>query len=254
MFLQPGAYNVWNISNQQWASPFIWIPAVISLIFGLFLLVSYFNKPKKHILLWAFGFLGIWIFYHVMSGAGTYNMLLGSYDSGMFSIPVAMLLLLIPGLFAAGLCFDKDKKLGLYYTLYVVLMTALYMVLQLLPNGIESAETSKLVVTIAYVVVILVQLPSGALIIALPIMKEGRLFPKNLVSVAGGFMITANIIMSLLMFFVPTAMRPQDSTIELMVMFVPICLTISVLCLTLGIIGNKDWGFAFPHVEFEEKE
>ena len=67
-----GPFDPFEIGNYSWSDSLLWITAFIGLLVGTLLLVSWFTTRKKHILLWAFSFLGIWIFYHVMSASGSY--------------------------------------------------------------------------------------------------------------------------------------------------------------------------------------
>lgn len=252
--LRPGTavYSPWSIGNYDWGDPLILIVAVATLFVGLFLFASYLKSRKIHLLLWAFSLFGFWIFYHQMLMGGSYESLIGAgFGYDVFSNFTAMLLALIPGLLAAGLCFDKDKKLGLYYTLYVLVLTMLYIFFSITGNA-GFVDNTKLIATI---ILFAVQLPSVVLIIALPIMKEGPLFPKNLVAVSGGFMATINIIMFLLMLAeaLGIGFNPiEGATIDILCMLVPFLLLISNLCLIYGILGTKDYGFEVSNVEFEE--
>ena len=86
-------------------------------------------------------------------------------------------------------------------------------------------------------------------------MKDGPLFPKNLLTVAGGSMLTTNIIMSIIMVMAAlgAGLDPAEgATIDKLLMLVPFLITISVLCLLYGIFGTKDYGFEVANVEFEE--
>ncbi len=247
----PASFDPFDLTNYRWSEPFLWIIAVSSLIFGLFLFASYLKNRKKNLLLWTFGFLGIWIFYHQLIGTGSWMMLFGSFDTGMFGLYTAMLLALIPGFIAAGLCYEKDEKLGLYYTLYVLVMSVAYLCILVSPNSTLIAEAAL----ISNILLILVQLPSAVLIIALPVMKDGPLFPKLLVTIGGVFLITANIFITLV--FLMTAFGAPFSPLEgggidLMLMLYPFFFTIALLCLFYGLIGTKDYGFDVAHVEFEE--
>ena len=252
--LQPSTseYSPWDIGNYMWGDPLILIVAVATLFVGLFVFASYLKSRKTHLLLWAFSLFGFWIFYHQMLIGGSLEVLIGAgFGYDVFSNFTAMLLALIPGLLAAGLLFDKDKKFGMYYLIYVVVLTVLYIVFLITGNA-GWVDNTMLIATI---ILFAVQLPSVVLIIALPIMKEGPLFPKNLVAVSGGFMATTNIIMFLLMLAeaLGKGFNPAEgATIDILCMLVPFILVISNLCLIYGILGTKDYGFEVSNVEFEE--
>ena len=265
------AFDLWKIGNYEWAVAFIWIAAVASLIFGLFLFASYLNSRKKNLLLWAYAFLGTWVFSYEMidfityetdrrtmittltSGPGTYALLGGGFDTTMFGIFVALLLLLIPGFIAAGLLYNKDKKFGKIYTFYVVILTVLYMLFRLEPN--TALMPTGLSTIIAAALILAVQLPSGILIIALPIMKEGPLVPKTMLAVGGGVALTHNILMWLVILMgslgKPLQMA-EGGTTDIFLMIYPFFFIISVVCLIFGIVGVKDYGFTVGNVEFED--
>lgn len=247
----PASFDPWDLGNYRWSEPFIWIVSIASLILGMYLFASYLKTRKSSHILWTFGFLGIFVFFYALIGTGSWAMLAGSFGTDMFGLYTAMFLAMIPGLFAAGLCYDKDKKLGMIYTIYVVVLSVAYLVILIAGN-------SKLIPKYALysaILLVAVQLPSTVLIIALPLMKDGPILPKNLVSVAGGSMLTTNIIMSLIMVMAalgaPLSLA-EGGTTDTLLMLVPFLITISVLCLLYGIFGTKDYGFEVANVEFEE--
>jgi len=265
------AFDLWKLTNYRWSEAFIWIAAVASLIFGLFLFASYLNSRKKNLLLWAYAFLGTFVFSFEMidfftsdtdrrtgittitSGPGTYAMLGGAFETSMFGIFVAMLLVLIPGFIAAGLALNKDKKFGKIYTYYVVILSVLYMFLRMEPNtAILPTGTSTIIAT---VLVLAVQLPSGLLIIALPLMGEGPLVPKTMLAAGGGIALTHNILMWLVMLMqtlgTPLGLE-EGGTTDIFLMIYPFFFLIAIVCLIYGLIGNKDYGFTIGNVVFED--
>jgi len=151
MFLQPPAqtWSPWDIVNYRWSEPFIWIAAFASLIFAMILFASYVSTHKKQLLLWSFGFLGMWVFFHQMITTGTYTMMVVWDDTSMFGIPTEMLKVLVPGLFAAGLCFAKSVKFGKIASWYLAIMTVIYTVLQLDPSY-GQIKNMDLYATIAF--------------------------------------------------------------------------------------------------------
>jgi len=274
--LQPGGggtFDVWAIGNYRWAEAFIWIAALSALIFGIFVFARYLNTRKKQLLLWAFAFFGIWIFNYQMiltyiteshsygplagmttveAGPGLYTWLVGGFDAtGWLGLPIAMLLVLVPGFIAAGLCYKKDEKFGKIYTLYVVVLSIVYAFFLAAPNiGLIPKDT-----LIAAILCLLVQLPSGALIIALPIMEDVPLGPKVMLITSGALMLTNYIFMWLvrLMEALGAPMNPiEGGSIDIFLMIYPFFFIISVLCLIFGLVGHKDYGFEVPHVEFED--
>ena len=138
----PASFDPFGLTNYRWSEPFLYIIAVSSLIFGLFLFASYLKNRKKNLLLWTFAFSGLWIFTHQLIVTGSWTRLFGVFDTSMFGIYTAMLLALVPGFLAAGLCYDKDEKFGLYYTLYVLVMSLAYICVLLSPNSKLIAEAA----------------------------------------------------------------------------------------------------------------
>ena len=251
IFQAPTSFNPWSIATYRWSEPILWICAISALFFGLFLFASYLKNRKKNLLLWTFAVLGIWIFYHQLIASGTWTMLVGSFTTSLFGLYTAMLLALIPGLLAAGLCYDKDKKFGMIYTLYVLVLSVVYLFMLCAPN-IGLIDDAPL---IGFIALMLVQIPSAVLLIALPIMKEGKFFPKFWITVGGVFMLTANIMLAIIpiMVTIGAPMTLLDGGgIDLILMIVPFFIGISMLSLFYGIIGTKDYGFDVAHVEFEE--
>jgi hypothetical protein len=253
MILQPSSapWSPWDIGNYRWSEAFIWIAAVAGLLFGVFLFASYLYNRKRQLLYWAIAFFGFWVVYHQMIANGTYGVLVGSFATSMFGIPTALLVMLIPGLLAAGLLYDKDEKLGKIFVWVLLFLAAVYFVLKAEPNakwfGAVAMGETRPSAMIAGVILTLVRLISGAMIIALPIMKEGRLGPKTMVSVGGILIFTADILWTLLMFI-----TPSENTIDTVGMLFSFFFIGYVLCLMIGIANNKDWGFSLPHVAFEE--
>ena len=267
--------SVWDIGNYEWSEAFIWIPAVAALIVGFFLLAIYLTTRKKHHLLWGFGFLGIFVFFYEMldfviisrtgsveSGSGTYELLVGGLDTTMFGIFVSLLLLLIPGLIAAGLCYHKDKKLGLYYLWFIVVLTVLYLLFRLEPNTAlitqydpitEEFEVGGLTNKIAAILILLVHLSSGAIIIALPLMSEGTLWPRIVTAVGGGLMLTINLLLWLITLMESLGKPFGYNTVDFILMVYPFFVIIWVTCLIYGVIGTKEYGFEIPHLKFGEE-
>ncbi|MHA1775998.1 MAG: hypothetical protein DRO88_09110 [Promethearchaeia archaeon] len=254
MLLRDAApFDVWAISNYRWTEPFLWIVALAALFMGMFLFASYLKTRNKSQLLWTFGFLGIFVFYHTLLASESLEALAGAFSTSMFGLQTALLLPLIPGLFAAGLCYDKDEKLGKSYTIFTIIFSLGYLIMQLMGNtGVVPKYD-----LIATIFLILVQLISAIIIIALPLKKEGPLFPKNLLTIGGIFMLATNIMMSIQMITATYSggLRAADGgTLDIMFAIIPFFITIYILCFIYAIFGTKEFGFEIPHVEFEEEK
>ncbi|MHA1746578.1 MAG: hypothetical protein ACTSWW_11295 [Promethearchaeota archaeon] len=243
MFLQDPA---WEVGNYEWSEAFIWIAAVMGLIFGFYLFASYIYTRKKHILLWAFAFLGMWVLYHQMIANGYYLALVGSFETSFFGMPSALLVLLIPGLLAAGLAYDKDEKFGTIFTWALSVLTVVYLLMLAEPNTGLMADPT-LSTKIAIFIRLGVQLISAGLIIFLVVMKESKMGPKTMMGVGGVFLFISNLLYGLL-----ALVTPGTAFVDFVNKFYPFFLIFTVVCLVWGIIGNKDWGFTLPNIEFEE--
>jgi hypothetical protein len=274
--LQPPTtpYSPWDIGNFSWASSFIWIPAVIAIIIGVFLLTTYFTKRDTKVLLWSSGFIGIWVLWHQISTSGTYDGLIHLMGTDIFVLPSSALPLLIPGFFAAGLCYDKSKKLGRIYLASLMGLTSIYLAFLAVSNVSEGmvmvpmpphmgGPAWPILVILAAAIGFLVQGVSVLAIIVLPFLGDNKLITKILMAVAGVIMLFVNTIFSLIALGiveleafqnVPEVTIPATDPTNWFAMLVPILLTFSTLLLVFGIIGNKKWGFEFPGVQFEEKE
>ena len=265
--------DIWDIGNYPWSVAFIWIAAVAGLLVGFLLFASYMTSRKKYHLIWAIALLGLWAFCYEMidfytsstnrstgqtilsSGPGTYAMLVGGFDTSLFGIFVALGLLWVPGMIAAGFCYHKNEKLGMFYTLGLVFITVIYLLCLIEPNTGQLPD--GLTAKIAAVLILVVQLPSAAIIIALPLMdlEEGPMWPKIMVSVSGGIMLTINILLWLVTLMASLGKPLSDvdgGTTDIFLMIYPFFLVFWVIILIFGLIGNKGYEFALPHVEFEE--
>lgn len=245
MLLQPSGtpWSPWTIGNYQWSSAFIWIAAVAGLLFGMLLFASYVTTHKRQLLLWSFGFLGIWVFFHQMITVGKYNMMVLWSDTSMFGIPTDMLTLLIPGFFAAGLCFAKDVKFGRIFTWCMAGLTVIYTVLQLDPSSGQIPKTDLY----AEIAAMLVTLPSGILMIVLPIIDVGKRVSRVWMGLGGIMFLTINILVSLIVIFSPL----HNETVDIIFKIMPFFLLGAVIFTVFGIIGKEEYGFKLPHPKLE---
>ena len=86
--------------------------------------------------------------------------------------------------------------------------------------------------------------------------EEGKIFPKTMTSVSGGFMLTQSFLMGLttLMSALDKPLRGWDGgTIDIFLMIYPFLLIIWVVCLIYGVVGTKEYGFEIPHLKFDEE-
>ena len=267
----PAVFNPYDVGTQRYSEPFLWIGAFIAVVMAVLFLGSYFATRKKHILMWAIAFAGVWISYHQLVLGGSYDFLidpLGSPASfrstGMFTMLSMAFTILIPGLIAGGLAYDKDKKLGSIVTFVAVLGSMLYVIFMILPNsnilgagktGLELIEAKYTAVLIGMIIQLVVQVLSGVLIVALPIMKKGPWFPVVWVSVGGVLLVTQNVLFSIIGIFRTLGdplLSGAGETVVSIANIIPFFFLGFVLFVSFGLLGTKDYGFSLPHVEFEE--
>jgi hypothetical protein len=268
----PAVFNPYDVGTQRYSEPFLWIGAFIAVILAVLFLGSYFATRKKQLLMWAFAFAGIWISYHQLVLGGSYDFLidpLGAIpafrSAGMFTMLTMAFTVLIPGLIAGGLAYDKDKKLGSIVTAVAVLGSMLYVIFMILPNSnilgasaltpLAKIEAKYTAVLIAMIIQLVLQVASGILIVALPIMKKGPWFPVVWVSVGGVLLVTQNVLFSIIGIF-RTLNTPllsgEGQTVVSIANIIPFFFLGFVLFVSFGLLGTKDYGFSLPHVEFEE--
>jgi hypothetical protein len=179
-----------------------------------------------------------------MITTGTFEMLVFWDDTSMFGIPTEMLKVLAPGFFAAGLCFAKSEKFGKIYSWYLAAMTVIYTVLQLDPTyGQFPTIDFDLYATIAFM---LITIPSGILIIVLPILDSGKRFPRAWMGLGGIMMLTINVLVSLIAIFSPL----HDSTVDPIFKIMSFFILGAVIFLVFGIVGKEEYGFKIPHPKF----
>jgi hypothetical protein len=273
MILRPPAvFNPYDVGTQRYSEPFLWIGAFVAVAMGVLFLGSYFATRKKQLLMWAFAFAGVWISYHQMVLGGSYDFLidpLGAPPSfrstGMFTMLTMAFTILIPGLIAGGLAYEKDKKLGTIVTAVAVFGSMLYIIFMILPNSnilgsaatnpLETIEAKYTAVLIGMIIQLVLQVLSGILIVALPIMKKGPWFPVVWVSVGGVLLITQNVLFSIIGIF-RTMGNPllsgEGETVVGIANIIPFFFLGFIVFTAFGLIGTKDYGFSLPHVEFEE--
>jgi hypothetical protein len=252
---------------------------------GVLFLAAYLAKRDIKNLCWSAGFLGIWVLWHQLVAAGTYEGLIYTMGTSMFVLPSTMLPLLIPGMFATGLCFAKSKKIGMIYFASLIGLTSIYLAFiyvagisggmdRCMPPVCNPPVITVLDPPYAYLTSIaaglgfFVQGVSVIAIIVLPFLGDNRLVSKIYTAVAGGLMLFVNTIFSLLALEVIEMAALQDipetiidpvtlddiDPVNWFTKFVPILFALSALILLYGITTNKKWGFEFPGIEFKEKE
>jgi len=245
-----GPSSPFDVGEYQWASTFLWIVAIVSIIWGFLLIVDYINTRKRHHLLWGASFSIIWIGFHQVISTGDFSILLEGFMASMLAF--------IPGLLAAGLIMAvyKDKKWGDYYALYVLVMAILI--------GMAKFDPFYWFATAPWapsVFVMLLHIPSGLAILILPILttfmsKETR-WPALFVSIGGLLWGLVGLLLVLVtlfegMFIDLIAVTTIDYRYVIFGSFSIILLFVAIFW-ALGTIIPSMWNFEVPGVEFEER-
>jgi len=246
-----GPANPWDVGEYRWAELLIWIVAIIGIIWGVLLLFDYINKRKRHHLLWAASFSMTWIGFHQVISTGTFATLLDPFMSVMLAF--------IPGLFAAGLLmaiFSEKKLFGDLYALFVLLMAIAigmakfdpFMVLDDLP-------------LVATSLVMVLHIPSGLLIIILPLyttFKKETRWPALFMTIGGILFSLVGALIAVVTTGIIDAIAlatgvPADWALFVLFGLFPIILIFAFLGFALGTLIPAKWNFDIPGVEFEER-
>ena len=250
-----GPASPFDVGEQRFAETFLWIVAIIGIIWGFLLIIQYINTRKTHHLLWGSSFAIMWIAFHQVIAAGDYSILLGPVMAAMLAF--------IPGLLAAGLLmvvFDNIKLIGKLYALFALIMAIVIALLKFDPFYWIStaAAIDPAAELIPSFVVIALHVPSALVIVVLPLItmikKETR-WPAIFMTLGGLLFGAIGLAMSLVVMdvFAPVLLLTGiDYRFAIMGLF-SILLLLAVLCFTFGTIIPAKWNFDIPGIEFEER-
>lgn len=287
MILRPPAapFDPWALGNTRFGESFIWIAAAVGLVFGVILLVDYFNTKRTSHLLWSISFIGIWIYFHTMISGGTYMSFLTPNMQSMFSGFIAMLLYLIPALLAAGLVYEvfEDKRIGNYFMLFVTIMVFLIFIFKIDPaygqnvihNDVPGPASTRppfgptidhsadifILEGYAELCILILLSPSYAAIIALPLIKaEGtklslKVTPAELIlSIAGIIAAIFGIMVASIAWQGWTNADTSEFGLVNSVLDTFSFFLLGAVILGLyGIITSKRWEVQVPGIEFETR-
>lgn len=242
----------WDVGEQRYAETFLWIVAIIGIIWAFLLIMSYIQTRKRHHLLWGASFSIMWIAFHQVIAAGDYSIMLGA--------TMALMLGFIPGLLAAGLLmavFDNKKIIGNLYALFVLIMGILIALFKFDPFYwvADAAALDPAGALIPSILVMVLHVPSALLIVVLPLLttiKKQTRWPALLMTVGGILFGIVGLLMSLVVtdFFMPYA--PIDYRYVVMALF-SVFLLLSGICFAFGTLIPAKWNFDIPGIEFEER-
>jgi len=255
--------TVWEFSYYEWGeaiSIVLWLTAIVSAIFALFLLSSYLNTRKPEHLYWGISFALIWlnthisIFYTLIERtmiAGSFYMV-QTRGTGFWTfleaVPTTFFALAV-GLFAVGLWKNvkpEKEKIGNYLLYYVIVMS--------LAIGIFKLENLNIVlgtedIFIAPILVMALHIPSAILIIWLPLQtreengKSALAFP-----IAGVLMSLVGVLLAI----ATLGILATDDYLFIVLAAFPFVYLLAVLGFAWGTIVPKRWNFAIPGIELED--
>ena len=254
LFATPWEFSFYELG--QAIEIVLWIAAIISVIFALFLLSSYLNTRKPEHLYWGISFALLWINTHL---AITYvavdvrsmsiTRLAGFWT---FTDPVnSVFFALTVGLFAVGLWKNvkpEKDKIGNYLLYYVIVMS-------LVIGFFKNENMITVLGTPSYLEPILVMalhVPSAILIIWLPLQtrdengKAALAFP-----IAGVLM---GLVGVLLAGATPVEMAAplEEGYLFIVLAAFPLIYLLAVLFFAWGTFVPKRWGFNIPGIELED--
>ena len=249
-----GPASPFDVGEQRFAETFIWIVAIIGIIWGFLLIVSYINTRKRHHLLWGASFSIMWIAFHQVIASGDYSIMLGPV--------MALMLGFIPGLLAAGLLMAvfEQKIIGNLYALFALIMGILIALLKFDPFDwiADAAALDPAAALIPSILVMVLHVPSAIVIVVLPLLttiKKQTRWPALLMTVGGILFGVVGLLLSLVVtdFFEPALLLTGiDYRFAVMGLF-SIFLLLAGLCFAFGTIIPAKWNFEVPGIEFEER-
>ena len=209
------------------------ITGVAALLFSVFMVLDFLKNKKMYHLLWAIAFF-------VLFATGVILVIGRNYEL-LLSWPVSVLGVFIPGGLAAGLFYssvfdeEKSKKYGMAYLIFVGVGALLILLTKTIPAWADLAKWA----------VMLIHIPSGLAIVILPFLvykKKTAEWTPLLVSIGGGVMSLAGMLLAMVISGV-------DTLAGFVFGALPILLLIVAVCLAFGFVLTKQWTFAFPFIK-----
>ena len=250
----------WEFSFYEWGEAIdivLWVSAIISAGFALFLLASHLNTRKPEHLYWGISFALLWINTHIgivhvlLERVGGQQVLTRGSGFWTFLEPVnSVFFALTVGLFAVGLWKNvkpERGKIGNYLLYYVIVMSVVI-------GFFKNENMITLLNTPSYLVPILVMalhVPSAFLIIWLPLQtreengKSALAFP-----IAGALMGLVGVLLALATLEVFTGYTLVGYLFIVFSIF-PFVYLLAVIFFAWGTFVPKRWGFDIAGIELE---
>jgi len=250
VLFQPGSTppTVWEFGYYAWDNAIdivLWISAIVSIFFALFLLASYFNNRKTEHLLWGISFALLWINIHQAITAGSFAYFLEPVPAAFFGLVV--------GLFAVGLFKNvkPEEKLGNYLLYYVIIMSIAIGFVKNPYWGTPSYGFQLLPAVVVPIVVMALHVPSAILIIWLPLQTREENGKSALaLTIAGVLMGVVGLLLALTT--VIGGIFAGDDYLYIVLALLPFVLLLSVMGFAWGTFVPKRWAFNIAGIELED--
>ncbi|MFW9878901.1 MAG: hypothetical protein ACFFG0_37960, partial [Candidatus Thorarchaeota archaeon] len=198
-------------------------------------------------LLWGLSLIATFVAFHQIANTGTYTFLFESVGAG--------LMVLIPGLIAAGLLlatFKNKKLIGGIYLLGIIIMTIGITILAL--ENIQAAILDSLTANYRWFIFLLMLIPALAstgvmLVIPLITMITKKTSMKSLFMVIAGLLTTGYAVVFLLM---ETILTTNYHLPWIVLNLFPYMFMLTIFFIILGLLYEPEWKFAIPGIHFEE--
>jgi len=257
----PWEFGFDGYPNSQMIEVTLWIGAIISVIFALLLLASYFNSRKPEHFLWGISFALLWINLHQAIPRGDFEFFLNP-------VPAAFAALTL-GLFAVGLWKNvkpEQKLIGNLLLLYVVCMSVAILVLKNQNIGTPYTYGYQWIPTwVTSVLVLALHIPSAFLIVYLPLLARQENGPSTYaMTVAGLIMGHVGLLIGLSTLFgysfpydaQTMVVVPNNYTLVgylfIVLSIFPFALLFAILAFAWGTFVPKRWRFDIAGIELED--
>lgn len=257
----PWMFGFEGYPNSQMIEVVLWIGAIISVIFALLLLASYFNSRKQEHFLWGISFALLWINLHLAIPGGDFEYFLTAIPAGFSALSL--------GLFAVGLWKNvkpEKKLIGNLLLLYVVAMSVAIMVLKNPNIAVPYTYGFQLIPSfVTTILVLALHIPSAALIIYLPITTREENGGATWAFVAAGAIMSlvGILIGGAAMFGYSFPYDAQTMVVDtgnyilvgylfIILSIFPFALTLAITAFAWGTFVPKRWGFDIAGIELEE--
>jgi hypothetical protein len=262
MLFQPGGggFNAFSTGNYEWSGMFLWLCGLIVLVLAMVLLVDYINNRKMSHLFWSAAFgAQFWVFLMV-TNTGTWESLINPTFGDLQTAIPQILMLMIPALFASGLILETSDNKKLVKTLLIYTFVGSIVTIVLL------TWQDYLPMTMSRIAGILLHIPTGILMITIPLKKnEGdktMLFfslGALLIAIIGILMGVIGIMTEIGYWYtgdeVPilNILSSEGGSADTLIAAFAFLILGSTIVFLAGVLIPKKWAPSVPLIEFEER-